>query len=67
MAKGQRGGYSGKAPIVRYSIDAETRFAIAMAGRRYDEVPHVERPLVRLPAPDPAGWSASSAALAVDG
>jgi hypothetical protein len=52
---------------VKRSLSAETLFALAMAGTRYDEVPHKDGPLIRLRPDTTAGMGASSAALAVDG
>jgi hypothetical protein len=59
--------WSGRSLNVKRSLSAETLFALAMAGTRYDEVPHKDGPLIRLRPDTTAGMGASSAALAVDG
>jgi hypothetical protein len=58
--------WSGQSLDVRRSLTAEAHFALAMGGRRYDEMPHRDGPLRRLRPDLTAGMCASSAALAVE-
>lgn len=54
-------------PAVPPSRDPEQRFAEAMAGRRYEDAPHVTRPFTPVPRVDRTlGMNASSAALALE-